>query len=76
MPANVFEAIRESGHDEDFLPVVTEEFIPTDVPAGSKTKVQVLADRVRKGMPLWHPKDKSDFADVDPVQAAQARRRR
>lgn len=61
---NVFEAILECGHDEDFDPVATEEFIATDAPAGSKAKLEVLADRVRKGLPLWHPEDRGDYSGL------------
>jgi len=64
---NVFEAILECGHDEDFSPVATEEFIPTDAPAGSRAKLDVLADRVRRGMPLWHPEDRSDYSGLSGV---------
>ena len=49
---NVFEAILECGHDEDFVPVETEEFAATDAAAGSRAKIDVLAERVRKGLPL------------------------
>jgi hypothetical protein len=61
---NVFEAILECGHDEDFVPTATDEFKPTDAPAGSREKLSVLADRVRRGEPLWHPKDRSDFSGL------------
>ena len=58
---NVFDEIMEMGHDEDFVPSVTDEFCPTDAPAGSAAKVQVLAERVRKGLPLWHPEDRVSY---------------
>jgi len=61
---NVFDAIKECGHDEDFVPVETEEFKPTDAPAGSPRKLEVLAERVRKGLPLWHPLDRSDYSGL------------
>ncbi len=61
---NVFDAIKECGHDEDFAPVETEEFQPTDAPAGSSRKLEVLAERVRKGLPLWHPLDRSDYSGL------------
>lgn len=61
---NVFEAILECGHDEDFSPQATEEFFSTDAPAGSRAKLEVLADRVRKGLPLWHPEDRSDYSGL------------
>lgn len=61
---NVFDAITEFGHDEDFTPMETEEFVPTEAPAGSRAKVEVLAERVRKGLPLWHPLDRSDYSGL------------
>ncbi len=61
---NVFDAILETGHDEDFVPVVTDDFRPTDAPAGSPAKLEVLAERVRKGLPLWHPEDRVDYAGL------------
>ena len=61
---NVFEAILECGHDEDFVPVETSEFAPTEAPAGSRAKLQQMADRVRMGMPLWHPDDRCDYSGL------------
>ena len=52
---NVFEAILECGHDEDFMPVENDEFDATDAPAGSRAKIDILAERVLRGQPLWHP---------------------
>ena len=56
---NVFEAILECGHDEDFIPQITDEFIPTAAAAGSAEKIAILAERVRQGLPLWHPGDRA-----------------
>jgi hypothetical protein len=61
---NVFEAILECGHDEDFAPAETNEFVPTDAPAGSRAKLDVLAQRVRNGTPLWHPADRCDYGGL------------
>jgi hypothetical protein len=61
---NVFEAILEFGHDEDFTPVETDDFAPTDAPAGSRAKIEVLAERVRLGVPLWHPSDRCDYSGL------------
>lgn len=61
---NVFEAILECGHDEDFIPVETKEFQPTEAPAGSDNKLAVLARRVELGLPLWHPEDRSDYSGL------------
>lgn len=61
---NVFQAILECGHDEDFTPVESDDFRPTDAPAGSKAKLDMLAERVKKGLPLWHPSDRSDYSGL------------
>ena len=61
---NVFEAILECGHDEDFVPAETDEFSATDAPAGSRAKLDILAERIRKGVPLWHPQDRSDYSGL------------
>ena len=61
---NVFEAILECGHDEDFAPVETDEFGPTEAPAGSRAKLDAMAARVQKGMPLWHSEDRCDYSGL------------
>jgi hypothetical protein len=49
------------GHDEDFEPTITENFLPTDAPAGSKEKLEVLRKRVELGYPLWHRHDRASY---------------
>ena len=61
---NVFEAILECGHDEDFAPVETGEFTPTEAPAGSRAKLKKMAERVKLGLPLWHPDDRGDYSGL------------
>ena len=54
---NVFEVIRSTGDDESFSPRETDEFEPTTAPVGSREKLKVMAERVERGLPLWHPRD-------------------
>ena len=61
---NVFEAILECGHDEDFNPEEGGEFGRTDAPAGSRAKIDILAERILRGMPLWHAEDRSDYSGL------------
>ena len=61
---NVFEAILECGHDEDFLPMEDDCFFATDAPAGSRAKIDILAERILRGEPLWHPSDRSDYSGL------------
>lgn len=61
---NVFEAILECGHDEDFFPSESADFRGTDAPAGSREKIAVMADRVLRGEPLWHDEDRFDYSGL------------
>lgn len=63
MPQSVLEAIRlgmwnfEPGH-RPTLPVR-----PTAAMPGSQEKLEVLAERLRQGLPLWHPEDRLSYDD-------------
>ena len=61
---NVFEAILKYGHDEDFVPFENEEFSPTNAPAGSDDKIELLRRRVEGGLPLWHQDDRRDYSGL------------
>ena len=61
---NVFETILKYGHDEDFAPVAGKEFQGTQEPAGSRAKLDVMAERVRRGEPLWHQDDRADYSGL------------
>ena len=61
---NVFETILQYGHDESFAPVGTNDFTATDAPAGSRAKIDMLAQRIQMGLPLWHPEDRGDYSGL------------
>ena len=61
---NVFEAILKYGHDEDFAPRSDDEFASTQAPAGSREKLEVMAERVRRGHPIWHGEDRADYSGL------------
>lgn len=61
---NVFEAILKYGHDEDFAPNADRDFRSTQAPAGSREKLEVMAERVRAGQPLWHESDRADYSGL------------
>ncbi len=70
---NVFEIIELYGHDENFEPQATPEFIPTSAPAGSRQKLDILAERIQRGMPLWHPEDSTETSAALLVGAGDER---
>lgn len=62
---NVFDAINKFGHDEDFTPdAETSDFRPTNAPAGSRAKIEILRRRVELGLPLWHETDRCDYSGL------------
>lgn len=61
---NVFDAILKYGHDEDFFPSEKDEFSPTDAPAGSDAKIEILRRRIAEGVPLWHDRDRQDYSGL------------
>ncbi len=64
---NVFETILKYGHDEDFAPHAGDDFQATDAPAGSREKIDILAQRIEQGMPLWHGDDRRDYSGLTGV---------
>lgn len=61
---NVFEAILKYGHDEDFSPIESDDFMSTSAPAGSQAKIEILRRRVEMGVPLWHEGDRADYSGL------------
>jgi hypothetical protein len=65
MLKNVLDAIREG--DWFFEPELIDGagFRATKAIPGTKEKLDVLADRVRAGLPLWHESDRPDYEESD-----------
>jgi hypothetical protein len=57
----VVEAIREGRWDFEPQEVAKEKFESTAARPGSKQKVEVLAARIGRGEPLWHPLDPAAY---------------
>jgi hypothetical protein len=55
--------------DNEKEPVGDANFLPTDAPVGSAEKVAVMAERVAKGQPLWHPDDRVDFSGLTRIMS-------
>jgi hypothetical protein len=62
---SVLDAIK-AGHWH-FEPerVLKTDFRPTEALPGSYEKLEVLAQRVASGLPLWHPDDRRVFDSVE-----------
>ena len=65
MPNSVLEAIKLGLWDFEPQEVETDEFQATGAMPGTDAKLSILAERVRMGLPLWHPSDRQDCEDED-----------
>lgn len=65
MPRSVIEAVRQG--DWNFEPSGQEPVHLKETKAlpGTSEKLDVLADRLRQGLPLWHPEDRLTYADEE-----------
>lgn len=69
--SNIFEVISATGDDGGFTPMESDEFEPTDAPVGSREKLKVMAERVERGFPIWHPRDWPTAAKDDSLAHTQ-----
>lgn len=63
MPLSLLEAIKQG--DFNFEPPGKEsgEMPATGALPGTTEKLDVLAERMRQGLPLWHPSDRRSYDD-------------
>ena len=63
MPTSVLEAIKLGDWSFDPERANTGEFDSTEAMPGTREKIAVLAKRLEKGLPLWHPRDRRSYKD-------------
>ncbi len=61
MAKSVLDAIKMGQWDFELKPTPVNCDSCTEAMPGSKEKADVLAERVRQGLPLWHPADRHSF---------------
>jgi len=63
VPRSILEAIKQG--DWNFEPVGQQPVTlkATAALPGTSEKLDVLADRLRQGLPLWHPSDRLSYDD-------------
>ena len=66
MPKSVLEAIKLGLWDYEPPDVEFNKFDASDAMPGTEEKLRVLADRVRRGLPLWHTSDREDVEAASP----------
>ena len=74
MPRSVLEAIKLGIFDFEPPEIEQNEFQAADAMPGTREKLSVLAERVQRGLPLWHAHDRDDI-DSPPPPVIRLRRR-
>ena len=65
MARSVIEAIKDGLWDYEPEENGNENTKSTEALPGSDEKLEVLAQRLREGKPLWHPSDRLCFRDEE-----------
>jgi hypothetical protein len=65
VPTSVLEAIKRGDWSYDPENANITDFDSTEAMPGSREKIAVLARRLEKGLPLWHPRDRRTYKDTD-----------
>lgn len=64
VPSSVLEAIKLGLWDFEPADASFDAFDSTEALPGSREKLDVLAERVRQGLPLWHEEDRCDCENL------------
>ena len=65
MPISVLEAIKQGQWDFEPRDVDQRQFDSTVALPGSDEKLAIMAERLSRGLPLWHPRDRRCWDDSD-----------
>jgi hypothetical protein len=72
VPTSVLDAIKLGWWDFEPEDLATNDFDATEALPGSQAKVDVLAERARLGLPLWHRRDRVDCEGLAAEQLPHA----
>ena len=66
MPRSVLDAIKQGLWNFDLTEEESKKLdvSPTAALPGSREKLNILADRARLGLPLWHPSDRLSYDEA------------
>lgn len=63
-PRTVLDAIRQKQWNFEPHEIDREDYEACGSMPGTQDKITILAERVRRGLPLWHPSDRQDLDDL------------
>ncbi len=76
MASSVLEAIKQGIWNYEPGQPARTSYASTDAVPGSGEKLAILAERVRLGLPLWHPSDRIDCENMNSCEYVRRLARR
>ena len=61
MRESVLNAVKAGDWDFEPKQAPTNEYDPTIAMPGTKEKLDVMAERISQGLPIWHPGDRTSY---------------
>jgi hypothetical protein len=68
VPKSILDAIKMGFWDFEPSEMDFDQFDASDAMPGTDEKIRTLAERIRRGMPLWHAADRSDMESPGPAR--------
>jgi hypothetical protein len=65
VPSSILDAIKQGQWDYEPEHVSQAEYDATRALPGTDAKLAVMAERLSRGLPLWHPSDVRNYEDLD-----------
>lgn len=65
VPESVLEAIKDGNWDFEPHDCCQDDYDKTGALPGTREKLDVLAERLESGLPLWHPEDRQTYDDTE-----------
>jgi hypothetical protein len=62
---SILEAVKQGQWDYEPREADQRSYDSTGAMPGSDEKLAIMAERLRLGLPLWHPRDRRSFNDDD-----------
>lgn len=72
MPKSIIDAVKQGLWDFEPCEVPSDNYENTPEMPGTKAKLKILAERVKQGLPLWHPSDRREL-DEDEYERCRQR---
>ena len=65
MPRSLLEAIKVGEWNFEPLSESSKDASATTAMPGTTEKLDIMAERLRQGLPLWHPRDRMTYDDSE-----------